>query len=110
MKLERRKFKFQSYYNSIQGYPMPCECVLEYVEPFEAEALEKRVEELEAALCETCKDPRCEDSQIGYWILKAQGYEKALREIAKNPRARFLVEYITKKALEERSNHEEEGK
>lgn len=47
MKLERRKFKYQGYYNSIQGYPVPCECVLEYVEPLEAEELEKRVEELE---------------------------------------------------------------
>ena len=47
MKLERRKFHYQGYYNSNQGYPVPCECVLEYVEPIEAEALEKRVEELE---------------------------------------------------------------
>jgi hypothetical protein len=46
------------------------------------EELEKRNAELESALCETCKDPVCEDSQLGYWILKAQGYEKALREIA----------------------------
>ena len=54
MKLERRKFHYQGYYNSIQGCPVPCECVLEYVEPIEAEALEqenatlrKRNEELE---------------------------------------------------------------
>jgi hypothetical protein len=48
----------------------------------ENERLKERTKELESALCETCKDPVCEDSQLGYWILKAQGYEKALREIA----------------------------
>ena len=67
MKLERRKFKYQGYYNSIQGYPVPCECVLDYVDPIEAEALElaveratanmvaaqNRVAELEAQLAET---------------------------------------------------------
>ena len=50
----------------------------------DAEALEKRLQELEAALCETCKDPVCEDSQIGYWILKAQMYENALRGVREN--------------------------
>ena len=44
MKLERRKFKYQGYYNSTQGCPVPCECVLEYVEPIEAEKLELAVE------------------------------------------------------------------
>jgi hypothetical protein len=44
MKLERRKFKYQGYYNSIRGCPVPCECVLEYVEPLEAERLETAVE------------------------------------------------------------------
>jgi hypothetical protein len=47
MKLERRKFHYQGYYNSALGYPVPCECVLDYVDPIEVEALEKRVEELE---------------------------------------------------------------
>jgi hypothetical protein len=51
MRLERRKFKFQGYYNSIQGYPVPYEGVLEYVEPFEAEALEAKVCDLEAKCC-----------------------------------------------------------
>ena len=50
MKLERRKFIYQGYYNSTMGYPVPCECVLEYIEPIEAEALENRVEKLEKAL------------------------------------------------------------
>jgi hypothetical protein len=44
MKLERRKFIYQGYYNSTQGYPVPCECVLEYIEPIEAERLELAVE------------------------------------------------------------------
>ena len=57
MKLERRKFHYQGYYNSIQGCLVPCDCVLEYVEPIEAEALEKRVEELEKALRETALMP-----------------------------------------------------
>jgi hypothetical protein len=47
MKLERRKFKYQGYYNSAQGYPVPCECVLEYVEPLEVEMLEAKVFDLE---------------------------------------------------------------
>ncbi len=47
MKLERRKFKYQGYYNSTQGYPVPCECVLEYIEPIEAETLETCIAELE---------------------------------------------------------------
>ncbi len=67
MKLQRHKFIYQGYYNSNMGYPVPCECVLEYVEPLEAEALElaveratanmvaaqNRVAELEAQLAET---------------------------------------------------------
>jgi hypothetical protein len=44
MKLERRKFHYQGYYNSIHGCPVPCECVLEYIEPIEVEALELAVE------------------------------------------------------------------
>jgi hypothetical protein len=80
MKLERRKFRYQGYYNSALGYAVPCECVLEYVEPSEAEALElaveratanmiaaqNRVAELEKALreigdldCECFEDENC---------------------------------------------------
>jgi hypothetical protein len=29
------------------------------------------VAELESALCETCKDPRCEDSRLAYYVAKA---------------------------------------
>jgi hypothetical protein len=60
MKLKRHKFKYQGYYNSNQGYPAPCECVLEYVEPIEAEALEKRVVELETLLAENTE-------RLEYW-------------------------------------------
>jgi len=81
MRLERRKFKYQGYYNSTMGYPVPCECVLEYIEPIEAEALEKRVEELESHICETCHDPACEDSAMGYWRAKAKRFEAVLNEI-----------------------------
>jgi hypothetical protein len=61
MKLERRKFLYQGYYNSIQGHLVPCDCVLEYVEPIEVEALEKRIEELEEQVlrmrhCANCKN------------------------------------------------------
>jgi hypothetical protein len=58
----------------------------------------KRIAELESALCETCKDPVCEDSQLGYWILKAQGYEKVLREIAEGTN-KDTVCFAAKKAL-----------
>lgn len=33
--------------------------------------LMERVAELESALCETCGDPRCEDSRIAYYVTKA---------------------------------------
>jgi hypothetical protein len=78
MKLERRKFIYQGYYNSTQGYPVPCECVLEYVEPIEAEALEKRVEELELAV------ERATINMIAAQNRVAE-LEKALREIALMP-------------------------
>jgi hypothetical protein len=35
------------------------------------EELEKRNAELESALCETCKDPSCEDSRLAYYVTKA---------------------------------------
>jgi hypothetical protein len=80
MKLERRKFKYQSYYNSIQGYPVPCECVLEYIEPLEAEALElaveratanmvaaqNRVAELEKALTDKIEERPVHKSSFDY--------------------------------------------
>ncbi len=68
----------------------------------EAEALEKRNAELESALCETCKDPVCEDSQLGYWILKAQGYEKALREIREHRCGNCGAQNMADDALEEK--------
>jgi HPt (histidine-containing phosphotransfer) domain-containing protein len=47
-----------------------------WVKAADAKALEKRCAELESALSE------CDDSQLGHWILKAQRYEKVLKEIA----------------------------
>jgi hypothetical protein len=47
----------------------------------DAQALEKRISELESALCETCKDPRCEDSVVEHLKQKVARLEKALREI-----------------------------
>lgn len=66
----------------------------------EAEALEKRNAEFESALCETCKDPVCEDSQLGYWILKAQGYEKALKEIREHKCGNCGAQNMADDALE----------
>jgi hypothetical protein len=64
------------------------------------EELEKRNAELESALCETCKDPVCEDSQLGYWILKAQRYEKALREIREHKCGNCGAQNMADDALE----------
>ncbi len=33
--------------------------------------LMERVAELESAICETCKDPACEDSRLAYYVAKA---------------------------------------
>jgi hypothetical protein len=41
-----------------------------------------RIKELESALCETCKDPACEDSVVENLKQKVARLEKALREIA----------------------------
>jgi hypothetical protein len=71
MKLERRKFHYQGYYNSIQGCLVPCECVLDYVEPIEAEALELAVE-------------RATTNMVAAQNRAAE-LEKALREIALMP-------------------------
>jgi hypothetical protein len=45
------------------------------------EALEKRVAELEACICETCHDPECEDSAVEYWRAKAKRFEAVIKEI-----------------------------
>ncbi len=60
------------------------------------------VAELESALCETCKDPVCEDSQLGYWILKAQRYEKVLREIREHKCGNCGAQNMADDALEEK--------
>jgi hypothetical protein len=104
---------------------VPCECVLEYVEPIEAEALEakccaleKRVEELESCICETCHDPACEDSAIEYWRAKAKRFEAVLKEIGNGNalcegcKGCPLVD-AARDAIEERPVHDEhegEGK
>jgi glycerol-3-phosphate cytidylyltransferase-like family protein len=71
-------------------------------------ALQSRIVELESALCETCKDPHCEDSVIEHLKQKVARYEKALREIAKADGecdctfmygSRFCPSCIAKKAL-----------
>jgi len=78
MKLERRKFIYQGYYNSTQGYPVPCECVLEYVEPIEAERLELAVERATANMVSAQN--------------RVAELENALREIADKP---FAMCYYT---------------
>jgi uncharacterized coiled-coil protein SlyX len=45
-------------------------------------AAQNRVAELEKALCETCKDPRCEDSVVEYLKQRIEKLEEALRDIA----------------------------
>ena len=44
-------------------------------------AIENRIAELESVLCETCKDPACEDSVVEHLKQKVARLEKALREI-----------------------------
>jgi len=64
------------------------------------------VAELESALCETCKDPRCEDSVVEHLKQKVARLEGALREIENMPVGYSHVErfyqmiHIAKDALE----------
>jgi hypothetical protein len=71
MKLERRKFIYQGYYNSNMGYPVPCECVLEYIDPIEAETLELAVERATANMVAAQN--------------RVAELEKALRDVALMP-------------------------
>jgi hypothetical protein len=48
----------------------------------ENETLKERMKELESALCETCKDPRCEDSVVELLKQKVARLEMALADIA----------------------------
>ena len=93
MKLERRRLTYQGYYNSTMGYPVPCECVLEYIEPIEAEALELAVERATANMIAAQN--------------RAAELEKALREIASSdskysPCDCWCMICIAVKALEEK--------
>ena len=50
-----------------------------------------RIAELESALCETCKDPRCEDSFVEYLkqkVARLEGENKKFREIVITKNAR----------------------
>jgi hypothetical protein len=65
------------------------------------------VAELESALCETCKDPACEDSRLAYYVTKAikageriGRLEKALREIREHKCGNCGAQNMADDALE----------
>jgi hypothetical protein len=64
--------------------------------------LEKRIAELESAICETCKDSRCEDSVVEHLKQKVARLENALREIQENSIECFTcsASFLAEKVLE----------
>jgi chromosome segregation ATPase len=67
----------------------------------------KRLAELESAICETCKDPRCEDSRLAYYVTKAMKagerigrLEKALKEIREHKCGNCGAQNMADDALE----------
>ena len=63
-------FTVNHYYAGTENIP-PSFQTFDVVKREDAEALEKRNAELESVLCDTCKDPACEDSRLAYYVAKA---------------------------------------
>jgi hypothetical protein len=71
--------------------------------------LMERVAGLESALCETCKDPACEDSRLAYYVTKAikageriGRLEKALMDIKEHKCGNCGAQNMADDALEEK--------
>lgn len=75
----------------------------------ENETLKERMKELESILCETCKDPACEDSRLAYYVTKAikageriGRLEKALMDIKEHKCGNCGAQNMADDALEEK--------
>lgn len=67
-------------------------------------AAENRIKELESALCETCGDPRCEDSVVEHLKQKVARLRAALEQIKKNSLECFTcsASLLAENALEDK--------